>query len=123
VILYVLVCCDYPFGFDGVGGQPTQHVLASINARTTERVLFAAQKPISVNHLALFLWESFLRNSLRLAQDGGFRFPTDTVTLSAEIQDLIRRILVVDLSQRLTIAQILAHPWCTAGAKPRLSGC
>ena len=75
-----------------------------------------------MNHLALFLCESFLR-ILRLAQDGGFRFPTDTVTLSAEIQDLIRRILVVDLSQRLTIAQILAHPWCTAGAKPRLSGC
>ena len=38
VILYVLVCCDYPFGFDGVGGQPTQHVLARIKARTTERV-------------------------------------------------------------------------------------
>ena len=37
VILYVLVCCDYPFGFDGVGGQPTQHVLARIKARA-ERV-------------------------------------------------------------------------------------
>jgi serine/threonine protein kinase len=30
IILYVLVCCDYPFGFDGVGGQPTQHVLSRI---------------------------------------------------------------------------------------------
>ena len=44
VILYVLVCCDYPFGFDGVGGQPTQHVLARIKARTTERVLFRCAK-------------------------------------------------------------------------------
>ena len=30
IILYVLVCCEYPFGFDGVGGQPTQRVLARI---------------------------------------------------------------------------------------------
>eukprot|EP01048_Picozoa_sp_COSAG05_P005476 COSAG05_NODE_325_length_11376_cov_31.743726_2_plen_391_part_00 len=31
VILYVLVCCDYPFGFDGSGGVPTQHVLAKVS--------------------------------------------------------------------------------------------
>jgi serine/threonine-protein kinase SRK2 len=30
VILYVLVCCDYPFGFDGAGGQPTHQVLQRI---------------------------------------------------------------------------------------------
>lgn len=30
IILYVLVCCEYPFGFDGPGGQPTQRVLARI---------------------------------------------------------------------------------------------
>ena len=30
IILYVLVCCEYPFGFDGPGGQPTQQVLARI---------------------------------------------------------------------------------------------
>lgn len=30
VILYVLVCCDYPFGFDGPGGASTHHVLARV---------------------------------------------------------------------------------------------
>jgi serine/threonine protein kinase len=32
VILYVLVCCDYPFGFDGSGGQSTTDVLGRVKA-------------------------------------------------------------------------------------------
>jgi serine/threonine-protein kinase SRK2 len=78
VILYVLVCCEYPFGFDGAGGQPTQRVLTRI-------------------------------------KEGTFTFPTDKVPLSPEIMSLIQGILNVNLDERFTIADILVHPWYTAG--------
>ena len=32
--------------------------------------------------------------------------------LSPEARDLLDKIFVVDPSQRITVAQILEHPWC-----------
>ena len=42
--------------------------------------------------------------------------------VSEECRDLLRRILEPDPAERATVAEILAHPWLTAGARPGLSG-
>lgn len=38
--------------------------------------------------------------------------------ISPEAKDLIKGLLVVDPSKRLTCEQVMAHPWITAGTKP-----
>lgn len=49
-----------------------------------------------------------IRQLLRKVKTGKYVMP-DNISKSA--QDLIRRILVVDPSKRLTMKQIMAHPW------------
>lgn len=78
VILYVLVCCDYPFGFDGTGGVPTQHVLAKVSK-------------------------------------GVFQFPTEKIPLSNAFMSIVSGMLTLDVTKRLTMDQVAAHPWSTAG--------
>jgi calcium/calmodulin-dependent protein kinase I len=36
--------------------------------------------------------------------------------ISPEAKDLVTKLLVVDPAERLTASQVLAHPWCAAGA-------
>ena len=75
VILYVLVSCSYPFGYDGpkeLGGEPTHIVYGRI-------------------------------------REGRFnRLPP---SLSAACQGLIAGMLTVDPKTRLSVRQVLEHPW------------
>ena len=45
----------------------------------------------------------------KLILKGEFEFPVDTV--SAEVKDLIRKMLVLDTNLRISIPQMLNHPW------------
>jgi MAP kinase interacting serine/threonine kinase len=48
----------------------------------------------------------------RCIQDGEYSFPeTEWGEISAEAQDLVRRLLVRDPQKRYTADQVLAHPW------------
>ncbi|KAI8339439.1 kinase-like domain-containing protein [Chlamydoabsidia padenii] len=49
-----------------------------------------------------------IRQLLKKVKAGKYAMPDD---ISRNAQDLIRRILVVDPSKRLTMDQIMAHPW------------
>ncbi|KAI8086385.1 uncharacterized protein BX664DRAFT_282272 [Halteromyces radiatus] len=49
-----------------------------------------------------------IRQLLKKVKAGKYTMPDD---ISRNAQDLIRRILVVDPSKRLTMDQIMAHPW------------
>ncbi|KAI9304917.1 hypothetical protein BJ944DRAFT_277982 [Cunninghamella echinulata] len=55
-----------------------------------------------------------IRQLLKKVKAGKFAMPDD---ISRSAQDLIRRILVVDPSKRLTMEQIIAHPWF-CGSEP-----
>ena len=75
VILYVLVSCSYPFGYDGpkeLGGEPTHKVCARI-------------------------------------REGRFNPPPSS--LSEACQSLIAGMLTVDPTTRLSVRQVLEHPW------------
>ena len=54
--------------------------------------------------LKLLTWKNFMF----LLNKGEYKFP---VELSEESKDLIRKLLVVNPSDRLSIPEILAHPW------------
>ncbi len=58
---------------------------------------------------------SFSQNKLfEIIKAGEYDFEeADWRDISEQAKDLIRKILVVDPSQRYTCAQILAHPWVT----------
>ena len=45
----------------------------------------------------------------KLILKGEFEFPVDTV--SDEVKDLVRRMLVLDPSKRISIPGMLNHPW------------
>ncbi|OAD76384.1 hypothetical protein PHYBLDRAFT_109842 [Phycomyces blakesleeanus NRRL 1555(-)] len=49
-----------------------------------------------------------IRQLLKKVKSGKYTMPDD---ISRNAQDLIRRILVVDPTKRLTMEQIMAHPW------------
>ncbi|KAG0167242.1 hypothetical protein DFQ28_005948 [Apophysomyces sp. BC1034] len=49
-----------------------------------------------------------IRQLLKKVKSGKYAMPDD---ISRNAQDLIRRILVVDPSKRLTMEQIMSHPW------------
>ncbi|KAF7732339.1 hypothetical protein EC973_005235 [Apophysomyces ossiformis] len=49
-----------------------------------------------------------IRQLLKKVKSGKYAMPED---ISRNAQDLIRRILVVDPSKRLTMEQIMSHPW------------
>ncbi|KAI9283156.1 kinase-like domain-containing protein [Sporodiniella umbellata] len=51
-----------------------------------------------------------IRQLLRKVKSGKYSMPD---SISPKAQDLIQRILVVDPSQRLTMKQIMRHPWFT----------
>ena len=54
---------------------------------------------------------------LELVLSSRFSFPDDEwAESSEEVKDLIRKILVPDQNRRLTVKEILAHPWFTADA-------
>ena len=75
VILYVLVSCSYPFGYDGpkeLGGEPTHKVCTRI-------------------------------------REG--RFTPPPPSLSEACQGLIAGMLTVDPKARLSVRQVLDHPW------------
>ncbi|CAO3649507.1 unnamed protein product [Cunninghamella blakesleeana] len=55
-----------------------------------------------------------IRQLLKKVKAGKYAMPED---ISRSAQDLIRRILVVDPSKRLTMEQIIAHPWF-CGSEP-----
>jgi serine/threonine protein kinase len=48
---------------------------------------------------------------LRRVCSADYELPDDVV-VSESYKDLLMRILVVDPTQRITIAQIQQHPWC-----------
>ena len=75
VILYVLVACSYPFGYDGpkeLGGEPTHKVCSRI-------------------------------------REGRFKAPPPS--LSEACKSLIAGMLTVDPQARLSVRQVLEHPW------------
>jgi len=45
----------------------------------------------------------------KLILKGDFEFPVDSV--SADFQDLIRKMIVLKPEKRISIPQILSHPW------------
>ena len=52
------------------------------------------------------------REIVRKICAGDYKFPTDLeVEISAEVKDLIKKILVVDPVKRYTLNSISAHPW------------
>lgn len=52
------------------------------------------------------------REIIRKICAGDFKFPTDLDTeISAEVKDLIKKILVVDPLKRSTLNNISTHPW------------
>ena len=55
-----------------------------------------------------------VRQLLRNIVSGQFSFPS-RLELSAEIKDLIGRMLTVDPARRITVAQIRQHPWAAPG--------
>jgi calcium/calmodulin-dependent protein kinase I len=57
------------------------------------------------------------QKGLEEAVNANYTFPADAWdVISDSVKDLIRRILVVDRTQRLTAQQILEHPWVAQGA-------
>ena len=54
---------------------------------------------------------------LELVLSSSFSFPeAEWSHLSEDVRDLIRKILVPDPKRRLTVRQILVHPWFTRGS-------
>lgn len=49
----------------------------------------------------------------KLIKDGSFEFPTFDIgpPLSEESKDLIKGMIKVNIKERMTIPQILVHPW------------
>ena len=45
----------------------------------------------------------------KLILKGDFDFPVESV--SAEVKDLVRKMIVLDPSKRISIPQMLNHPW------------
>ena len=45
----------------------------------------------------------------KLILKGDFEFPVESV--SAEVKDLVRKMIVLDASKRISIPQMLNHPW------------
>eukprot|EP01048_Picozoa_sp_COSAG05_P017111 COSAG05_NODE_2290_length_3269_cov_2.473186_2_plen_443_part_00 len=81
VILFVTVCCAYPFGHDGrpdMGGESAHVVYARIRQRK-------------------------------------FKEPGELERCSGSLRDLISGMLTVEVSARLSLAEIVAHPWMQAG--------
>ena len=81
VILYVMVCCAYPFGHDGkpeLAGESARVVYSRIRSRT-------------------------------------FKDPAELSSCcSSDLQDLIKGMLTVDCSSRLSIEGMLRHNWMKA---------
>eukprot|EP01047_Picozoa_sp_COSAG01_P030232 COSAG01_NODE_2102_length_8419_cov_42.585216_6_plen_388_part_00 len=60
---------------------------------------------------------------LELVLSSSFSFPDEEWGhMADEVKDLIRKILVPDPKRRLTVRQILAHPWFTQGV-PEVGDC
>lgn len=42
-----------------------------------------------------------------------FEFPTKPVDITSDLKDLIKRMLIKDPNERITLAEIKEHPWIT----------
>ena len=89
VILFVLLCCEYPFGFDGPaeqGGQPTQTCLRIANLAAHSGLLrFDIRLPVLTSSLPQ------LHRVLVRIREGVFKIPDQKAgELSQEVQHLIR---------------------------------
>jgi mitogen-activated protein kinase-activated protein kinase 5 len=52
--------------------------------------------------------------------EGNFEFPVESV--SSEVKDLIKKMIVIKPEDRITIPQMLNHPWVRDVEKSCLSG-
>ncbi|GAB4821373.1 hypothetical protein N2152v2_008419 [Parachlorella kessleri] len=50
-----------------------------------------------------------------------FKFPA-SIPMSDECKDLITRMLTKDPARRLSVQEVLQHPWCMVGLEPHLLG-
>ena len=52
---------------------------------------------------------------------GDFNFPdNEWKSISENAKDLIQKLLCVDASQRITVAELLIHPWITSNNVPTM---
>ena len=84
VMLYVMTCANYPFGTDQVYNQRKQKWETSGRARM---------------------------QCVEAIQTGNFDDGAAFQQLSPALQDLIRQCMTVDPAARITIEQVLQHPW------------